>query len=441
MTTDHRVSGGFMRMTRSGVGMVPRALAASLLLASAASAQDAPTVQRTPYPATLQFGTGLINIPVAWVSPRNADMWLNTSGKTIEHFTNVDAMNWATKWNTNIAIDTHWLGRFSVGAAAYSQNPEWGFFGQVMLLREEQFGGFVPSIAVGVRNIGPYEHSDRLLIAHDIQLDADSLTYEEAVSGVFNDLKSTPTLYAVATKEFGTPLATSGSFSIGWGNGIFSDDGGLGDQYNMKGTLAEGLFLGGRVSFHPTLNTALTVLAENDGWDWNAGVLADWRGITLGLYGTELEEGSRDPAKCELCRVYNYRKWNVSLGYAGNLIDISRGVILRTRVTELTREQYRLRAEIANRERRIRALEVALRRAQAGELADIARRREELERQIQEEREAIRRAEERLQNIERTPAPAPPPASSSSPPPAAQGAPAQGAPAPSSGGTTPPAFR
>ena len=159
-----------MRTMRSAVGLMPRALAASLLLASAAAAQDAPTVQRSPYPATLQFGTGLINIPVAWVSPRNADMWLNTSGKTIEHYIDADAMNWATRWNTNIAIDTHWLGRFSAGVAAYSQNPEWGFFGQVMLLREEQFGGMAPSVAVGVRNIGPYDHSDRLLIAHDISL-------------------------------------------------------------------------------------------------------------------------------------------------------------------------------------------------------------------------------------------------------------------------------
>ena len=425
-----------MRTMRSAFGSMPRALAASLLLASAASAQDAPTVQRTPYPATIQFGTGLINIPVAWVSPRNADMWLNTSGKTIEHYVNADAMNWATRWNTNIAIDTHWLGRFSIGAAAYSQNPEWGFFGQVVLLREDQFGGVVPSVALGVRNIGPYDHSDRLLIAHDIRLEG--VEYVGDHSTAFNELKSTPTFYAVATKEFGTPAATSGSFSLGWGNGLFSDDGGLGDEYNMKGQLAEGLFLGGRVSFHPSLNTTLTVLAENDAWDWNAGVLFDWRGISLGLYGTELEEGSRDPAKCGLCRVFNYRKWNVSLGYAGNLIDISRGVILRTRVTELTREQYRLRAEIANRERRIRSLEVALRRAQAGELADIARRREELERQIQEERDAIRRAEERLQNIERRPPPQTPPPQT--PPPSSSPPPAQGAPAPSSGGATPPAF-
>ena len=420
-----------MRTMRSAVGLMPRAFAASLLLASAVPAQDAPTVQRTPYPATIQFGTGLINIPVAWVSPRNADMWLNTSGKTIDHFVNEDAMNWATRWNTNIAIDTHWLGRFSVGAAAYSQNPEWGFFGQVLLLREQDFQGYVPSIALGVRNIGPYDHSDRLLIAHDIVLEG--VEYKEGRSAVFDNLKSTPTFYAVATKEFGSPLATSGSVSLGWGNGIFSDDGDLGDEYNMKGQIAEGLFFGGRVSFHPTPNTTVTALAENDAWDWNVGLLGDWRGITLGLYVTELEEGSRDPNKCGLCRVYNYRKWNVSLGYAGNLIDISRGVILRTRVTELTREQYRLRAEIANRERRIRALEVALRRAQAGELADIARRREELERQIQEERDAIRRAEERLQNIERTPRPSNPPPSN----PPASNPPASSSPPPSGSATQP----
>jgi hypothetical protein len=433
-----------MRTMRSPVGLMPRAFAASLLLASAVSAQEAPTVQRTPYPATLQFGTGLINIPVAWVSPRNADMWLNTSGKTIDHYVNVDAMNWAPRWNTNIAIDTHWLGRFSVGAAAYSQNPEWGFFGQVLLLREQDFQGYVPSLAVGVRNIGPYDHSDRLLIAHDIRLEG--VQYVEDRLAVFDDLKSTPTFYAVATKEFGAPMATSGSVSLGWGNGLFNDDGGLGDRYNDKGTIADGLFFGGRVSFHPTLNTTVTVLGENDAWDWNFGILGDWRGISLGIYGTELEEGSRDPSKCDLCRVFNYRKWNVSLGYAGNLIDISRGVILRTRVTELTREQFRLRAEIANRERRIRALEVALRRAQAGELADIARRREELERQIQEERDAIRRAEERLQNIDRrppqqTPPPQTPPPSNP-PPSSAQRAPApppsaQRVPAPSFGSVSP----
>ena len=124
---------------------------------------------------------------------------------------------------------------------------------------------------------------------------------------------------------------------------------------------------------------------------------------------TELEEGGeRDPRTL----IYNYRKWNASLGYSGNIIDISRGVILRTRITALAREEQRLRYEIANRERRIRVLEVALRRAQAGELADIERRRRELEAEVSAEREAIRQANERLKQIEqgqRNPPPSPPP--------------------------------
>jgi hypothetical protein len=43
-------------------------------------------------------------------------------------------------------------------------------------------------------------------------------------------------------------------------------------------------------------------------------------------------------------------------------------------------------------------------------LAEIARRRQELEGQILEEREAIRRATERLEELERTRQPPPPPA-------------------------------
>jgi uncharacterized coiled-coil protein SlyX len=77
--------------------------------------------------------------------------------------------------------------------------------------------------------------------------------------------------------------------------------------------------------------------------------------------------------------------------------------------------------DIAARNRRIAGLEVTLRQAQAGELSDIARRRAELEQQISEDREAIRRATERLEQIERTggrlPPPTTPPPSNPPPPP------------------------
>ena len=392
-------------MPPGGAAKVAGALVAAMALSSALDAQ-----QRDPYPATLQFGTGLINIPTAWVSPRNSDVWIQTSWKVIEHFIEPSEMNLSTRWNSNFSIDTHWLERFSLGISAYSQNPEWGFFGQVLLVQPGQFAN-VPSLAIGVRNVGKYDHQDRLLVGHDLRLDPSDSTYSGEVGVFYDDFSTTPTIYGVATQEFGIAENWTGSLSLGYGNGIFSDDGGLGDDYNLKGQLVEGMFFGGRVVARPSLNTSVTLLAENDGWDWNAGLIGDWRGITLGIYGTELEEGSRDPSKCSiegLCRVYNYAKMNVSLGYSGNIIDISRGVLLRSRISELEREQQRLRAEIASRERRIAGLETALRRAQAGELAEIARRRQELEQQIQEEREAIRRATERLEQLERQRQPPPP---------------------------------
>jgi len=204
--------------------------------------------------------------------------------------------------------------------------------------------------------------------------------------------------------------ATRMSFSVGYGNGIFRADG-AGDNpggepsYNDKGTIASGLFLGARVVTHPTLNSTVTLLAENDAWDWNAGLVYNWRGLSAALYGTELEEGGRESD--EAFQIYNYTKINFALGYSGNIFDIARGVILRTRITDLTREQQRLRMDIAARNRRIAGLEVALRRAQAGELSGIAQRRAELETQINEDREAIRRATERLNELDRTRTPPP----------------------------------
>lgn len=402
-----------MRTMRPGVAW----MAGAVLALAAVPQLEAQS--RDPYGPTIQFGTGLINTPVAWVAPRSGDIWVITSGKNMPYAPNPDEHNFATRWNTNLSAETHWLGRFTIGAAAYSQNPEWGFFGRLLVLRDGQFG-FAPALAIGARNLGPYDHTDRHLTAHDICLTGDTTggrggTYEECVNPLFEDFKTSPTLYAVATKDvsignlMGSASGGSFGFSVGIGNGLFSEEGSLGELYNSSGTIAKGLFLGARLTMHPTLNTTVTFLAENDGWDYNAGVTGDWRGITLGVFGTELEEGGYDPAEQPGLTTYNYRKLNVSLSYSGNVVDISRGILLRARITELTREQDRLRIEIAQRQRRIAGLEVALRRAQAGELADIARRREELDREVQAEREAIRRAEERLRQIQQGQQTPPPP--------------------------------
>jgi len=96
-----------------------------------------------PYGQTLQFGAGYINTPVAWVSRRSADSWLTLSAKDLPSFGKGASASVASRLNSNLAVDTHWAGRFSVGASLYSQNPEFGFFGQALLVRDGEFG-FAP---------------------------------------------------------------------------------------------------------------------------------------------------------------------------------------------------------------------------------------------------------------------------------------------------------
>ncbi len=387
-----------MRTMRSGAALATCALAASLAVAPSAFAQM--PERRDPYLGTLQFGAGLVDIPVAWISPTSGDVWLTSSGKHIDY---TSGLNFASQWNTNIAMEIHWLGRFSTGAAAYSQNPEWGFFGQLLAVREGDFG-MLPAIAIGVRNVGSYKHEDRLLVGHDISLVG--TRYEHVTEGYAGNFSTAPTFYGVATKSLQLG-GVSTSWSVGYGNGLFKDDGNLGKDYNKSGTVAKGLFFGARAVGHMTENTRLSVMFDNNGFDFNAGAVVDWRGIYVGLYGTELEEGGQSASKGALYRVYNYAKPNVTLGYTGNVYDISRGVILRARVDVLEREQRRLRLEIAARERRIAGLEVSLRQAQQGELATIAKRREELEAQIQQERDQIKAVQDRLEKLGQPPTPPP----------------------------------
>lgn len=372
--------------------------------ATVAAASHGYAQQVDPYPQTLQFGAGFINTPAAWVSRRTADSWLTLAAKDLPSFGDPSKNGLASRLNSNLALDTHWGGRVSLGVSLYSQNPEWGAFGQALLVRDGDLG-FLPAIAVGARNIGKYKHEDRFLIGHDVVLDSAG-GYDGVVAPRYESFKTSPTLYAVMTKD--VPLSgyseagrSSMSFSVGYGNGLFREDGGLGDKYNNSGTIASGLFLGSRFVTHPSSNSTLTVLAENDGWDWNAGVVAEWRGVSVGIYGTELEAGRRN-GEAEGFNVYNYTKVNFAVGYTGNVRDISHGVVLRSRITELTREQRRLKTEIVSRERRIKRLEGQLVDARQGELARLDQRRQELETQVQAERDAIKRATERLRELEQT---------------------------------------
>jgi hypothetical protein len=358
----------------------------------------APVRQPDPYPASLDFGTGLIDIPVAWVSPNSSDFWLSYGAKRIPSQPVIKGGAFSY-WNGNVALDTHWLNRFDVGAALYSNNPEWGFFGQVLLVRDGEFWSFLPAIAAGVRNVGPDTHEERFLIGTDVTVD--SLGHQhETVPFYFKEFHTAPTFYGVATKSitFHSAALSSISFTIGGGDGLFSQDGDLGAEYNKSGTVVRGMFFGARTVSHPSTNTTISLVGENNGFDYNAGIVGGWRGLSIGVYGSELEAGSARSASS--LNIYNYTKWNVSFSYSGNFREVGHGHWLRTQITQLQREQQLLRADIAQRERTIKELQVRLAKLQQGELGDAAKQRELLEQQLEQERQAIQRANDRLKQLQ-----------------------------------------
>jgi septal ring factor EnvC (AmiA/AmiB activator) len=112
----------------------------------------------------------------------------------------------------------------------------------------------------------------------------------------------------------------------------------------------------------------------------------------------ELDKGSTvSPASLSL---YNYRKWTFALGYSGNVRDVMNGHVLRTQITVLEREEQGLRTEIAHRGRLISQLETHLTQLQQSEFGDVAKQRQQLEQELQQERDAIDRANERLKQLQ-----------------------------------------
>src|SRR5665647_2192219 len=240
-----------MRTTRWKIALVSSALIGAQASAPALAAQDTAsyTTPTAPadailYPATLDFGTGLIDIPVAWVSPNSGDLWVTASGKIVNYCAAVCTINFQDKFNSNLSIDTHWMQRFEVGLYVYSQNPNYGFFGQALVLKQQPNKAW-PAIAVGFRNLGPDTHEERFLIGNDIYV-SPSGGITDTVPTYAKHFHSTPTVYAVATKDVQAGTNGAASFSLGYGSGIFHDDGRLGRNYNDKGTIVKGLFLGAR---------------------------------------------------------------------------------------------------------------------------------------------------------------------------------------------------
>src|SRR5581483_10272726 len=119
-----------------------------------------------------------------------------------------------------------------------------GFFGRALLLDEEQFRGrpgitgWIPSVAVGLENVGPYSKIDRFALGYHLGAATNANpTHPHVADSLHQGFSTAETVYGAVTKSFMLSQLSKGgpniglSFTVGYGNGLFSDDGGLGSAY------------------------------------------------------------------------------------------------------------------------------------------------------------------------------------------------------------------
>jgi hypothetical protein len=413
------------------LGFVPRRLAlaagATCLLVRSVGAQ-------AEFQQTVNWGSGLIDIPAAWVSPLTGDVAINWSGRSLQ--TSPAIPQYRSSFDGNGALQVALFGRAELGMSVYSSDFEHGFYGQALIINQDDFrggkGAFLPSIAVGIRNVGPYKHIDRFGLGYSQVLPAGGGSAPVVVvDSLHRDFQTGNTVYGVATKSFSLSDLRSAwpdvgvSLTIGYGNGLFTNHGSI-PVRDYAADATGGLFYGIQTEFRPTTNTLLTVMAENNAWDFNVGTAFSYRGLRAGLAITELAAGSAhlnaaDPASA----LYRYPKVNISLGWQTNIFALFRGNVLENRAAELRKQRDVLLADITQRQTRIAQLQGEIRRYEAQNLLELEQRRAQAQTELQSETETLHRLEERLRRIEQqtqgapdnTPA-APPVAPPSSTPPA-----------------------
>ena len=379
-------------------------LALGAVLPAVARAQE--------FPQTLYWGSGLIDVPVAWAPTLTGDFALGYSGKRFRVDNVATSLDYNDRMNSQLTLSAGLFGRLEGGVAFFSSNPEYGFFLRGVLVTEDDLvarGGalrWLPAVAVGARNLGKYSHIDRFGIGYQLlpptPEDPDA---EHAPDSLHQNFDTAPTLYAVATKSVVLNQLREGwpgigvSLTMGVGNGLFSDDGGLGSAYAKNAT--GGFFYGAAVDIPASNDLRFTLLAENNAWDFNLGASAIYRGLRAGVYVTELGAGSgssNDAASSQ--SVYNYRKVAFTLGWESNVQALLHGDFLQKRADRLASEREQLLADITARQRRVATLEIELNRLEAQNLLELEQRRAAAEVQLRQERDALRRLEDRLKRVE-----------------------------------------
>ena len=359
-----------------------RVMAFALAIAALGGAPAAASAQRPVYLPTLYWETGLIDTPTAWVSPLGGD--LSFAGTRLA-FDSTGSTGARPGYNGSLAASL-W-GRAEAGVSFFTSDLKAALFAKT-LLWDQQDGEFrtgaahwLPSIAVGVRNAGPTQGVDRFARPGT------------SITG------TSPTVYAVATRTMvlappapgrTLPRAQLG-LSLGAGNGLFRENGGLGSAYARHAT--GGVFGGAKLDVAVGRFSTVSLLAEHNAWDLNVGAALELRGVRLGLALTELGAGA---PLAELPGSVAYRKVALTVGWQTNARALFRGDRMRQAITATERAQAELRDAIAAGTARVEQLERQLRELTGRTAAERDTQKAELERLLQEELAALRRLQERL---------------------------------------------
>jgi hypothetical protein len=350
-----------------------------LLLAAEAAAQ------RPQYGPTLYWESGLLDIPAAWIAPLNGDLAINVSRIG---FDSVGLSTVKRGPELNVSVATALWRRAEVGVSVFSSALDAAVFGKVLLWNQldgEYLTGvrhWLPSAAVGVRNVSPIKRLDRW-----------------SRSGNLPPGTSTaPSFYGVLTRTLvlqrgadNRPKVQFGA-TAGYGTGIFREDGGLGYDYSRNKT--SGVFGGGKLDIRTGRFAVLSLMAESNAWDFNIGALWEVRGVRVGLSVTELGAGS---ATTTPNYPFGYQKINLQLGWQTNVVGLVRGNRLERQAEATERRTQALMREMAAAEGRIASLTTRLKAIEGKSAADAASERESLERALREEIEALQRVRDRLQ--------------------------------------------
>ncbi|MCC7196333.1 MAG: hypothetical protein IT356_12330 [Gemmatimonadaceae bacterium] len=381
----------FISVTLVAVALLP-------LIAATADAQGSSYQAPLPaYGSTLTFGTGLASIPVAWVSPADGDLFASISARAVGAGSYRPSAG-GSLWDLTQSLELHLRGRISFGGSLYStRTQQVGGFGQFLLVEQRtDRDTWVPAIAIGARNIGSSRYQDRFVTGERRIVDVLGDTGLRGGRGVYN---GSPTAYLVATREF--RYASGGaSVTVGYGNGLFRETGGLGSLNSTRGTILPGLFAGYRYVVPAGEGGEMTFMLENNGFDWNAGLRFTLGHVSGGIYLTELEEAKGVPDNGALA---NFTKAAIAFSYNASLPSIVRGSTQRAEAAEARLELKRIEQEIEQRRLITRRLVEQLQTA--ARVADDASRKQQqlLIRQLDAEREALKDAQKRLDELGKKP--------------------------------------